>query len=394
MRRFEKMIKDPVVISAMLDTFNTAYVGFNDVDYPYVVPLSFGYEIKDEKLYIYVHSALSGYKLELMERDPRVCVSLSTFYDHHDHPYKSFIHDYRSVMAFGTISKIDKKDTEHFKSAVLKLLGQYGRDMSTVIPGRMLMMEMYEIVCDWDMVFGKTERPVRKVEDVPYTDVYSVPEDNTPYYTADLLSRKIDNRWPRRNGNKDPEIMDANCKEASVVTLDYKNDLVDCDIMAFLLNEKGIIWERNDIIFYNYPKHPSGAVTHSGDDKITGRPECLTLDFSKIPEKYTKVVILSSIYDAGPKNQLFKDAGSIQLKITEAGETVYECDIAKKFPSEWGLVIGSFVRDNGAWHFEKEETETAEFLVAELSERYGIRRDWRFILKTPHVNHEDTKGIG
>lgn len=40
---------------------------------------------------------------------------------------------------------------------------------------------MYVIECDWEDVPGKTETPVRKPEDVPFVDVYSVPEDKEPF---------------------------------------------------------------------------------------------------------------------------------------------------------------------------------------------------------------------
>ena len=394
MRRYEKMIKDPAVIAAMMDTFDTVYLGINDEDYPYVVPLSFGYDIRDGKLFVYVHSALSGYKLKLIEKDPRVCVTFSTFYDHHDHPYKSFLHDYRSVMAFGKIRMVKKTD-KGFRNAVLRLLAQYNRDMTSVIPGRMMMMEMYEIECDWDMVFGKSERPVRTVEDVPYIDVYNVPEDNEAYYTADLLSRKIDNRWPRRNLDVPKEEAAAELPAAGSyqVSMSCRNESVDMDIMAFLLNENGKIFERNDILFYNYPAHTSGAVIHSGDDKITGQPEKISIDFEKMPPKYSRVVIVSSIYDAEQRGQHFADAQEARIRITASGgETVYEGDLAKLAPDKWGMIVGEFVKERDGWRFEKFETPTQEYMVAELSEKFGIRRDWRFIMKVPTVKHDTDKG--
>ena len=398
MRRYEKMIKDPELIAKMLDSFGTVYIGFHDSEYPYVIPVNFGYEIRDTKLFVYVHFALDGYKLELIEKNPRVCVAFSSFYEHHDRPYKSFIHDYRSVMAFGKISLIPKTDAPRFRNAMKRMLAQYGRDNSTIIPGRMMIMNMYEIECDWDMVYGKTERPVRTLEDVPYTDVYSVPADNTPYYTADLLSRKIDNRWPKKSGEQAEQrgVSEKTPGKNSVkVRFTYENEQADGDLMLFMLNEQGIIWERWDIIFYNYLEHKSGAVIHLGDDKLIDRPEELWIDFDKLADKYTRLPVLLSIYDAEKNGQVLRNLGKATVQVTDGhtDELIYEWHLdAETIPAEArGLILGEFVREETGWSFRKIEEPTKEYMVAELSERYGIRRDWRFILKKPENNAKEGK---
>lgn len=50
MIHFEREVKDPVLIEDMLKMFNIVNVGINGDDgYPYVVPLNFGFEEKDNK---------------------------------------------------------------------------------------------------------------------------------------------------------------------------------------------------------------------------------------------------------------------------------------------------------------------------------------------------------
>lgn len=54
MIHFEREVTDPIFIHEMLQLFHHVNVGMIDEDgYPYVVPLNFGYELKDEKLYVY-----------------------------------------------------------------------------------------------------------------------------------------------------------------------------------------------------------------------------------------------------------------------------------------------------------------------------------------------------
>lgn len=50
MINFEREVKDLVLIEEMLKMFNIVNVGINGDDgYPYVVPLNFGFEEKDNK---------------------------------------------------------------------------------------------------------------------------------------------------------------------------------------------------------------------------------------------------------------------------------------------------------------------------------------------------------
>lgn len=54
MIHFEREVKDPVLIEEMLKMFNIVNVGINGDDgYPYVVPLNFGFEEKDNKFILH-----------------------------------------------------------------------------------------------------------------------------------------------------------------------------------------------------------------------------------------------------------------------------------------------------------------------------------------------------
>ena len=110
MIHYEREVKEPELISAMLDEMDHVHIGMFDEDgYPYVVPLNFGYEIKDNKLYIYTHFSKRGHKLELLRKNSKVCAQFSIFNDFPDRPYKKHRHDYRSVIAKGKMNIIDYK---------------------------------------------------------------------------------------------------------------------------------------------------------------------------------------------------------------------------------------------------------------------------------------------
>ncbi len=175
------------LIGAILDMIHTVHLGLMGEEYPYVIPLNFGYRYEEDSLIIYIHCAKRGYKLKLMERCPKVCATFSDFRNYPDLMYKGHRHDYRSVMAFGTVEEVtDKKE---FALAIRLLLEHNGRKPGQFDPKGIPNMKVLKIVCPEDQVFGKSEFPIRTVEDVPFLDPYSQPDDKTPYDISDLLAR-------------------------------------------------------------------------------------------------------------------------------------------------------------------------------------------------------------
>ena len=146
MRRFEREVVDYKLIEAMLQEMNIINVGMNDEDgFPYVVPMSFGFEMTDAHLNVYTHFMKVGKKVELLKKDPRVCIEFSIFNDFPDKKYKGHYHDYRSVIAKGKMKML--KD-----------------------------------------VTAKSEFPLRSVEDVPFLNVYEQEDDEVPFDISDIIA--------------------------------------------------------------------------------------------------------------------------------------------------------------------------------------------------------------
>ena len=60
MRKFQREITDRNELLSVLDACQTIRLGLYDNGYPYVIPLSFGYEQVNGKIIIYFHSAKEG----------------------------------------------------------------------------------------------------------------------------------------------------------------------------------------------------------------------------------------------------------------------------------------------------------------------------------------------
>ena len=103
----------------IINQCNVCYVGMIDEDgSPYVIPMNFGYADGE----IILHSAPEGKHLRLLEKDNRVCITLSTehklVYQHPDVAC-SYSMSSRSVLCKGLVTFIDDLDEKEEKLNVL-----------------------------------------------------------------------------------------------------------------------------------------------------------------------------------------------------------------------------------------------------------------------------------
>ena len=102
MRKFQREIKNFEEIVAIIDKCDTVRLGLYADDYPYIVPLSFGYESENGKITIYFHCATEGKKINLIRKDSRVCAEFDVFNGYVDTGH-SLTADYESVICFGNV---------------------------------------------------------------------------------------------------------------------------------------------------------------------------------------------------------------------------------------------------------------------------------------------------
>ena len=76
MTRREFEVKDPGVIRDILDGSKFLHLGLVDDGMPYVVPMNYCYKMDDGKLTLYLHSAVKGYKLDVIAKNPTCCFEM------------------------------------------------------------------------------------------------------------------------------------------------------------------------------------------------------------------------------------------------------------------------------------------------------------------------------
>ena len=69
MRRKDREVTDFNTIVSIIDECHIIRIGLSDGDYPYIVPLNFGYRLEGQQIFFYIHGALAGRKYELMKKN-------------------------------------------------------------------------------------------------------------------------------------------------------------------------------------------------------------------------------------------------------------------------------------------------------------------------------------
>jgi len=101
MRKAKREITEPEQIAAVLSRCDTIRIGVLDGAEPYVVPVSFGYELTGGKISVYFHGALEGRKFDLLKTGPRVCVEADRCLGFVENGHGGLTCDYESVIGWG-----------------------------------------------------------------------------------------------------------------------------------------------------------------------------------------------------------------------------------------------------------------------------------------------------
>lgn len=129
MRRSEREITDREAVNALLRRETVLYLAMVDDGAPYVVPLSYGYD--GEALYL--HSAQTGRKLEVLRRNPRVCFAVGVDRELRTGEVScSWGFRYRSVVGEGVVTILE--DEAEKRRGLDVLMRQHGGTGGDYLP--------------------------------------------------------------------------------------------------------------------------------------------------------------------------------------------------------------------------------------------------------------------
>ncbi|UED82908.1 TerD family protein [Streptomyces profundus] len=144
----------------------------------------------------------------------------------------------------------------------------------------------------------------------------------------------------------------------------------DVDASALLLSE-GRVRSDEDFVFYNQPRHASGAVRYAGKEpQAGGSVDRIEVDLASVEPEIEKVVLAASA-DGGT----FGQVPGLHIRVLDAdsGSEVARFD-SQDASSETAFVIGELYRRQGAWKFRAVGQGYASGLAG-LATDFGISVD-------------------
>ncbi|MFG3156043.1 TerD family protein [Streptomyces sp. NPDC048219] len=119
------------------------------------------------------------------------------------------------------------------------------------------------------------------------------------------------------------------------------------DASALLLDAAGKVRGDADLVFYNQPAHPSGAVRHAGTAEGGGLlAEWLEVDLPRVEASVQRVLIAGSC-DGG----VFGQVPGLHVQALTADGAVVAHYAVTDARNETAFVLGEFYRRNGQWKF-------------------------------------------
>lgn len=76
MRRKDREITNQKDMIQIIENAQILRLALFDDDYPYIVPMHYGYTLDNSKIIFYMHSAKEGHKLDLISKNPNVCLEI------------------------------------------------------------------------------------------------------------------------------------------------------------------------------------------------------------------------------------------------------------------------------------------------------------------------------
>ena len=76
MRRRDREVTEESKICEILEKGKVIHLGLSDGEWPYVIPMNYGYTFEEGTLTFYLHGAKEGYKYEVIRKNPKISFAI------------------------------------------------------------------------------------------------------------------------------------------------------------------------------------------------------------------------------------------------------------------------------------------------------------------------------
>ena len=155
MIRKDREVTDPEKIADIISRCNCCRIGFIDGNEVYIVPLNFGYVIKDNTYLFYFHGAKEGRKIDLIRKRPDVGFEMDTDSEVYSLGKSGLACEYtsrfQSIIGNGTVSIVtDLEEKKYGLSLLMKRNAgehEWNFDDKTVSAVAVFKLEVKKISC-------------------------------------------------------------------------------------------------------------------------------------------------------------------------------------------------------------------------------------------------------
>jgi len=137
MRRSDREITDKSEMIEIIEKCDVCRLAFSENDVPYIVPMNYGYEYKNEKLTLFFHGADEGRKHDIIKNNPYVCFEMDCSHKLiEDDEAGNYTMEYESVIGIGAVHYCHDKAEKI--NALNHLMKQYAKDKAFTFPDDVL----------------------------------------------------------------------------------------------------------------------------------------------------------------------------------------------------------------------------------------------------------------
>jgi len=114
----------------IIDKCKVCRLGLSENNFPYVVPLNYGYMFENDKLTLFFHGAKEGKKIKIIKNNNNACFEIDCDGKliERDKP-SDYSYEYKSIIGFGKIILLEIKE-EKIKGLNCLMKHQTGIDMN------------------------------------------------------------------------------------------------------------------------------------------------------------------------------------------------------------------------------------------------------------------------
>ena len=150
---------------------------------------------------------------------------------------------------------------------------------------------------------------------------------------------------------------------------------IDCDSSVFMC-QGGKLRSRNDIIAFYNKCHSSGAVLHHGDNLTgdgAGDDERITIDLTKMPPTYDRIVIVVNIFLSLIKMQHFGKIKNCYMRICDQkGKELCRYTLSEngEYNKKSAMIFGELLKQDDVWVFHAIGQGTNDHSIDRLAARF------------------------